>query len=183
MFAFGLVTLLQGLVTSYSGLLTTRFFLGVFEAGMFPGAFYLLSSWYRRDEAQRRVSFPFFFPVSFYLATGSLLQRAVGVEWAGAGPQVGLACSSAFHSPAPLRSQNTDIWSPILTSLIVQFLLQFYHISRSVWWFVSGRYRQDGKYRPETTWNHRQRSRLEVHLHPRGCPYRPRQLLLFLPVA
>ena len=33
MFLFGLVTTLQGLVQSYSGLLTTRFFLGVFEAG------------------------------------------------------------------------------------------------------------------------------------------------------
>ena len=33
MFLFGLVTTLQGLVQSYSGLLATRFFLGVFEAG------------------------------------------------------------------------------------------------------------------------------------------------------
>lgn len=55
MFGFGLVTLIQGLVTSYGGLLTTRFFLGVFEAGMFPGAFYLIGMWYRRHEAQRRV--------------------------------------------------------------------------------------------------------------------------------
>jgi MFS family permease len=37
MFSFGLVTLLQGFVTNYAGLLTTRFFLGAFEAGMFPG--------------------------------------------------------------------------------------------------------------------------------------------------
>jgi len=33
------VTMLQGLVQNYSGLLATRFFLGVFETGMFPGAF------------------------------------------------------------------------------------------------------------------------------------------------
>jgi hypothetical protein len=31
MFMFGLVTLLQGLTQGYGGLLTTRFFLGVFE--------------------------------------------------------------------------------------------------------------------------------------------------------
>lgn len=37
MFMFGLVTIFQGLVKSYGGLLTTRFFLGVFETGMFPG--------------------------------------------------------------------------------------------------------------------------------------------------
>lgn len=33
MFLFGLVTMLQGFVQNYSGLLTTRFFLGVFETG------------------------------------------------------------------------------------------------------------------------------------------------------
>jgi MFS family permease len=32
MFMFGLVSVCQGLVSSYGGLLTTRFFLGVFEA-------------------------------------------------------------------------------------------------------------------------------------------------------
>lgn len=37
MAGFGLVTLLQGFVKSYGGLLATRFFLGVFETGMFPG--------------------------------------------------------------------------------------------------------------------------------------------------
>jgi len=37
MFFFGLVTICQGLVSGYGGLLTTRFFLGLFEAGMFPG--------------------------------------------------------------------------------------------------------------------------------------------------
>lgn len=35
MFGFGLVTLLQGFVQNYSGLLATRFFLGLTEAGMF----------------------------------------------------------------------------------------------------------------------------------------------------
>ena len=42
MFTFGLVTLLQGFVQNYSGLLATRFFLGLAETGMFPGAFYLI---------------------------------------------------------------------------------------------------------------------------------------------
>jgi MFS family permease len=44
MFGFGLVTMLQGFVQNYSGLLATRFFLGVFETGMFPGAFYLIGT-------------------------------------------------------------------------------------------------------------------------------------------
>lgn len=33
MFGFGFVTIMQGLVQNYGGLLTTRFFLGVFETG------------------------------------------------------------------------------------------------------------------------------------------------------
>lgn len=37
MFLFGLTTMCQGFVQNYSGLLATRFFLGVFETGMFPG--------------------------------------------------------------------------------------------------------------------------------------------------
>jgi hypothetical protein len=37
MFGFGLVLICQGLVSTWGGLMTTRFFLGVFETGMFPG--------------------------------------------------------------------------------------------------------------------------------------------------
>jgi len=40
MFMFGLVTICQGLVHSYGGLLAARFFLGFFETGMFPGCKY-----------------------------------------------------------------------------------------------------------------------------------------------
>lgn len=36
--AFGIVMLCQGFVQSYSGLLATRFFLGLAEAGVFPGS-------------------------------------------------------------------------------------------------------------------------------------------------
>jgi len=41
MFFFGSVTIAQGFVKSYSGLLATRFFLGLGVAGVFPGCFYL----------------------------------------------------------------------------------------------------------------------------------------------
>lgn len=94
MFFFGLVTILQGLVRNYSGLLATRkhwplllnfpssdsakgFFLGVFETGMFPGCFYLIGMWYRRHEAQRRYSF-FFSSTTLAGAFGGLLASAIG---------------------------------------------------------------------------------------------------------
>lgn len=77
MFGFGLVTMLQGFVQNYSGLLATRFFLGVFETGMFPGAFYLIGMWYKRSEAQKRYSF-FFSSTTLAGAFGGLLASAIG---------------------------------------------------------------------------------------------------------
>lgn len=77
MFIFGLVTVCQGLVQGYSGLLATRFFLGLAETGMFPGSFYLIGMWYKRSEAQRRYSF-FFGSTSLAGAFGGLLASAIG---------------------------------------------------------------------------------------------------------
>ncbi|KAF1988039.1 MFS general substrate transporter [Aulographum hederae CBS 113979] len=77
MFLFGLITICQGLVQSYSGLLATRFFLGLAETGMFPGCFYLIGMWYRRSEAQRRYSF-FFSSTTLAGAFGGLLASAIG---------------------------------------------------------------------------------------------------------
>ncbi|KAL8674320.1 MAG: hypothetical protein Q9168_001249 [Polycauliona sp. 1 TL-2023] len=77
MFGFGLVTICQGLVKNYSGLLATRFFLGLFESGMFPGSFYLIGMWYKRSEAQKRYSF-FFGSTSLAGAFGGLLASAIG---------------------------------------------------------------------------------------------------------
>lgn len=77
MFLFGLVSVCQGLVQNYGGLLTTRFFLGLCEAGMFPGCFYLISAWYKRTEAQRRYSF-FFSSTTLAGAFAGLLASAIG---------------------------------------------------------------------------------------------------------
>ena len=53
--AFGIITICQGcFVHTYGGLLATRFFLGLAEAGIFPGSFYLISFWYPFEEAQKR---------------------------------------------------------------------------------------------------------------------------------
>ena len=68
---------MQGLVKNYSGLLATRFFLGLAETGMFPGSFYLIGMWYKRSEAQRRYSF-FFGSTSLAGAFGGLLASAIG---------------------------------------------------------------------------------------------------------
>ncbi|KAL9624472.1 MAG: hypothetical protein Q9160_001435 [Pyrenula sp. 1 TL-2023] len=77
MFLFGLVTICQGLVQNFSGLVATRFFLGLAETGMFPGCFYLIGMWYRRAEAQKRYSF-FFSSTTLAGAFGGLLASAIG---------------------------------------------------------------------------------------------------------
>ncbi|KAM0724015.1 hypothetical protein Q7P37_001006 [Cladosporium fusiforme] len=43
-------------VTSYEGLLAVRFFLGIVEAPLFPGALYVISCWYTRKEIAVRMA-------------------------------------------------------------------------------------------------------------------------------
>lgn len=45
--------------------------------GMFPGCFYLISMWYRREEAQKRYTF-FFASTTLAGAFGGLLASAIG---------------------------------------------------------------------------------------------------------
>lgn len=73
---FGITELCQGFVQNYSGLLATRFFLGFFEAGVFPGGFYLISFWYKRNEAQKRFTV-YFCSVILAAAFGGLLASAI----------------------------------------------------------------------------------------------------------
>lgn len=40
----------MGLTHNFQGMMAARFFLGVAEAGLFPGINYYLSCWYKRDE-------------------------------------------------------------------------------------------------------------------------------------
>ena len=47
---WGICMTCMGVVTNFSGLAATRFFLGLAEAGLFPGVNYYLSCWYKRQE-------------------------------------------------------------------------------------------------------------------------------------
>jgi MFS family permease len=73
---FGIAELCQGFVQNYSGLIATRFFLGLFEAGIFPGSFYLISFWYKREESQKRFTI-YFCSVILASAFGGLLASAI----------------------------------------------------------------------------------------------------------
>lgn len=43
MFVWGIITICQGVTKSFAGLVVCRVIIGVFEAGFFPGAIYLIS--------------------------------------------------------------------------------------------------------------------------------------------
>ncbi|ETS83944.1 hypothetical protein PFICI_05820 [Pestalotiopsis fici W106-1] len=54
--AWGAVMTLTGLVRNFGGLVAARWFLGVFEAGFFPAAIYIISRWYLPNERQVRIA-------------------------------------------------------------------------------------------------------------------------------
>ncbi|KXT10750.1 hypothetical protein AC579_6847 [Pseudocercospora musae] len=72
----GLCMMCMGLVHNFSGLLAARFFLGVTEAGLFPGVNYYLSCWYKRDELGFRLSL-FFANAALAGSFGGLLAAAI----------------------------------------------------------------------------------------------------------
>lgn len=53
---WGTIMTLMGVVQNFAGLCATRFFLGLFEAGFFPGAVYLVGQWYPPERIQFRMA-------------------------------------------------------------------------------------------------------------------------------
>ncbi|KAG8627328.1 hypothetical protein KVT40_004811 [Elsinoe batatas] len=76
MFAWGTVMTLMGIVRNYTGLLIARIFLGIAEAGLFPGVAYFLTMWYCRFEVQTRQAL-FFSAASIAGAFSGLLAYGI----------------------------------------------------------------------------------------------------------
>ncbi|KAI0091563.1 MFS general substrate transporter [Irpex rosettiformis] len=76
MLLWGIVMTVQGLVHNYGGLLGTRWMLGLFEGGFFPGAAYYFSCWYKRSEFGLRLAF-FQSATTVSGAFGGLLAAAI----------------------------------------------------------------------------------------------------------
>ncbi|KAI0429456.1 major facilitator superfamily domain-containing protein [Xylaria sp. FL1042] len=74
---WGIVATLMGIVQNQAGFLAARFFLGVAEAGLFPGVTYYFSMWYKRRERQYRVAL-FFSAASLAGAFGGALAYGIG---------------------------------------------------------------------------------------------------------
>jgi MFS family permease len=75
-FLWGLIMTLMGLVHNYEGLLACRWFLGLAEAGLFPGVNYYLSCWYKRTELGVRAA-TFFSAAALAGSFGGLLAAAI----------------------------------------------------------------------------------------------------------
>ncbi|EGD87719.1 hypothetical protein H112_04185 [Trichophyton rubrum D6] len=76
MLAWGTVVTLMGIVQDYKGLLIARIFLGVAEAGLYPGVAYYITMWYCRHEVQLRQAM-FFSAASIAGAFSGLLAFAI----------------------------------------------------------------------------------------------------------
>lgn len=74
-FTFGLMSACTIFVTDAGGLYILRLALGAAESGFFPGMFYFLSFWYRREERAFRISM-IFVGSSFAGAVGGLIAYA-----------------------------------------------------------------------------------------------------------
>lgn len=74
MIAWGAVMVSMGFVKNFEGLLVARIFLGITEAGLFPGVSFFLTQWYRRYEINFRIAM-FFSAATAAGAFGGLLAR------------------------------------------------------------------------------------------------------------
>ena len=77
MVLWGICMTTMGLTHNFQGLMAARFFLGLAEAGLFPGINYYLSCWYRRDEFGIRAAI-FFSAAAVSGSFGGLLAAAIG---------------------------------------------------------------------------------------------------------
>ncbi|KAJ6164987.1 hypothetical protein N7470_003659 [Penicillium chermesinum] len=85
----GICMTLMGVVHNYAGLMAVRFFLGLCEAGLFPGVGYFLSCWYKRSEFGVRFAI-FFSAAALAGSFGGLLAAAIS-KMDGIGGKAGWA--------------------------------------------------------------------------------------------
>ena len=89
MVLWGITMTLMGLSFNFSGLAAARWWLGTFEAGLFPGVSYYLACWYKRDEFGVRQAI-FFSAAALAGSFGGLLAYAIE-KMEGVGGRAGWA--------------------------------------------------------------------------------------------
>lgn len=77
MLAWGIISVVQGLVHNQAGLFAVRFFLGLSESGLFPGSVFVFSMFYPRRERHYRVAL-LLSGAAFSGAFGGILAYGIG---------------------------------------------------------------------------------------------------------
>jgi MFS family permease len=106
--AKGICMTTMGLVHDYRGMLVARWFLGLAEAGLFPGVTYLLSCWYRRAELGLRLAI-FFSAAAVAGSFGGLLAYAIS-KMAGVGGKPGWAWIFILEGLATVLVGIASFW-------------------------------------------------------------------------
>ncbi|CAG9936471.1 unnamed protein product [Clonostachys rosea f. rosea IK726] len=106
---WGIIMTLMGLCKNNAGLLAARWFLGIAEAGLFPGVNYYLSCWYKSSEIGVRSSL-FFSAAALAGSFGGLLAAAIAKMKGGlATTLVGVFCWwMVFDWPETASFLNED---------------------------------------------------------------------------
>ncbi|KAJ5925461.1 hypothetical protein N7454_008100 [Penicillium verhagenii] len=108
MIAWGICMTLMGTVHNYAGLMAVRWFLGLSEAGLFPGVGYFLSCWYRREEFGVRMAI-FFSAAALAGSFGGLLAAAIA-QMDGVGGKAGWAWIFILEGLATVVIGMASFW-------------------------------------------------------------------------
>lgn len=105
---WGICMTTMGLVHNFGGLATARWFLGMTEAGLFPGINYYLSCWYKRSEFGIRAAI-FFSAAALAGSFGGLLAAAIA-QMKGIGGKPGWAWIFILEGLATILIGIASYW-------------------------------------------------------------------------
>ncbi|OAG00336.1 MFS nicotinic acid transporter-like protein Tna1 [Paraphaeosphaeria sporulosa] len=108
MIGWGICMTTMGLVHNYAGLMTARWFLGMCEAGLFPGVNYYLSCWYKRSEFGIRAAI-FFSAAALAGSFGGLLAAGIA-QMSGIGGKAGWAWIFILEGLATILVGIASYW-------------------------------------------------------------------------
>ncbi|KAK2836832.1 hypothetical protein FQN49_006680 [Arthroderma sp. PD_2] len=108
MIIWGICMTTMGLTTNFSGFMAARWFLGLSEAGLFPGVGYFLSCWYKRSEFGVRMAI-FFSAAAVAGSFGGLLAAAIA-KMDGVGGKAGWAWIFILEGLGTLLIAVASFW-------------------------------------------------------------------------
>ena len=108
MILWGIVMVTMGLTHNFEGLMAARWWLGLTEAGLFPGINYYLSCWYKRSEFGIRAAI-FFSAAAVSGSFGGLLAAAI-TQMDGIGNKMGWAWIFILEGLATVLVGVASFW-------------------------------------------------------------------------